>query len=134
MANFVPTSDNTDNLGSASKKWAKLFTQNITLGNNLDLMGSAIVAKSFGENGYIKYASGLIIQWGHEPSTSFVDSATGKYINYPISFSSYSTSNVVASIDKETPTIMEASVSKGKEGFTLYRSQQCAINWLAIGY
>lgn len=93
----------------------------------------AIVAKSLGLNGYIKYASGLILQWGHEPSTSFVDSNTGKYITYPISFSSFSTSNVVASIDKNTSTVMEASVSKGTTGFTLYRSQLCSINWLAMG-
>jgi hypothetical protein len=32
--------------------------------NANDLGGSAIVAKSLGANGYIKYASGLIIQWG----------------------------------------------------------------------
>ena len=35
-----------------------------------DLGGSAIVAKSFNTNGYIKYASGLIIQWMHDGGTS----------------------------------------------------------------
>lgn len=33
----------------------------INVGN--DLAGAAIVAKSLGTNGYVKYASGLIIQW-----------------------------------------------------------------------
>ena len=32
--------------------------------NTNDLAGAAIVAKSLTTNGYIKYANGLIIQWG----------------------------------------------------------------------
>lgn len=53
--------------------------------NNNDLGGSAIVAKSLGVNGYIKYASGLILQWGAVATIS----TTEKNINYPIAFSTY---------------------------------------------
>jgi len=45
-----------------------------------DLAGSAIVAKSLGANGYIKYASGLILQWGEEN----VVQNTLQKINLPI--------------------------------------------------
>lgn len=49
--------------------------------NSNDLAGSAIVAKSLGANGYVKYASGLIIQWGKTQT----DRA---YFAFPIGFSS----------------------------------------------
>lgn len=50
-----------------------------------DLAGSAIVAKSLGTNGYVKYASGLIIQWKIGEFATF---SNGKAtINFPISFS-----------------------------------------------
>ena len=81
-----PETNGGASLGSSAKNWANLFTQNITLSNNFDLMGSAIVAKSIGENnGYIKYVSGLIIQWGVTAS-----STNGVTKTLPISFTSNS--------------------------------------------
>lgn len=41
-----------------------LMHQAVKHGSYYDLAGSAVVAKSLGVNGYVKYASGLIIQWG----------------------------------------------------------------------
>jgi hypothetical protein len=58
---------------------------NLTWNDN-DLGGSAIAAKSLGTNGYIKYASGLIIQWR---PISIQDTTPG-YVHHwglPISFS-----------------------------------------------
>jgi len=49
-----------------------------------DLAGSAIQAKSLGTNGYIKYALGLIIQWGSGGTNS--EGVTG---TFPISFTAY---------------------------------------------
>lgn len=50
-----------------------------------DLAGSAIVASSLGETGYVKSASGLIIQWGHLHQVQFNEE--GKYdFTFPISF------------------------------------------------
>lgn len=49
-----------------------------------DLAGSAIVAKSLGANGYIKYASGLIVQWGWAGTN---ESGTVT-VNFPVTFSS----------------------------------------------
>lgn len=50
-----------------------------------DLAGSAILAKSLGTNGYVKYANNLIIQWGS--SGSINDSSEGLEITFPIQFS-----------------------------------------------
>jgi hypothetical protein len=52
--------------------------------NGNDLAGSAIVAKSLSANGYVKYASGLIIQWGTTQITSIPHT-----INFPIPFTIY---------------------------------------------
>ena len=49
-----------------------------------DLAGSAIVAKSLGPNGYVKYANSLVIQWGS--SGSINDSLEGLEITFPIQF------------------------------------------------
>ncbi len=48
-----------------------------------DLAGSAIVAKSLSANGYIKYASGLIIQWGTFTSRTATAVHT---VSFPIAF------------------------------------------------
>lgn len=63
--------------------------------DNNDLGGSAIVAKSLSYEGYIKYASGLIIQWGYAKKNSTLiipaNSTAGKYdanVTFPISFTS----------------------------------------------
>ena len=64
-----------------------------------DLAGSAIVAKSISwGNGYIKYASGLIIQWGR----FFTDtSPSGSTVKYPISFTKEP--KVIANVHNCTP-------------------------------
>jgi len=57
-----------------------------------DLAGSAIVTKSLGTNGYIKYASGLIVQWGiYEVTAESTDDFTNENIPvlFPISFATY---------------------------------------------
>lgn len=58
--------------------------------NGNDLGSSAIVAKSIGLSGYIKYASGLIMQWGRTDTSQMSESGSGRQveINLPISFSS----------------------------------------------
>lgn len=50
--------------------------------DNTDIGGSGIVAKMLGETGYIKYASGLIIQWG----TSRAPEGNISRILFPIAF------------------------------------------------
>ncbi len=55
-------------------------------GTQTDLSGAAIVAKSLDANGYIRYASGLILQWGHIKSNeSNLIPAGSKEITLPVS-------------------------------------------------
>ena len=55
--------------------------------NNNDLGGSAIIAKSLGATGYIKYASGLLLQWGDAGSVeSVAEVGTCMYNIFPLSF------------------------------------------------
>ena len=98
-----------------------------------DLGGSAIVAKSLDTNGYIKYASGLIVQWG---SKSISGSPTD--ISFPISFNSYPGSIIV------TPTggydignfsvVKTWGVTTSKFGVYSSPVEEQSVNWIAIGY
>jgi hypothetical protein len=63
--------------------------------NGNDIAGSAIVAKSLGTNGYIKYASGLILQWGQ---ASIETANTATRIELPINFSANDKYSVVANV------------------------------------
>lgn len=85
-----------------------------------DLAGSAIVSKSISTNGYITYASGLILQWGYSNAIT-----NGSNIYYPISFPIYSL-NVVTSAGVITSTYSNSSfkVDDATRGFS----------WFAIGY
>ena len=98
-----------------------------------DLGGSAIIAKSLGTNGYIKYASGLILQWGTHQATS-----NGVTHDFPISFT-----NTVAYINiKWTSHFQSAEVYKAgiivnnKSSFTLYGFDTTSRVYycFAIGY
>jgi hypothetical protein len=53
--------------------------------NGADLGGASIVAQSLGENGYVKYSNGLIVQWGFYSITANTESRT---VPFPISFPS----------------------------------------------
>lgn len=106
----------------------------MTWGEN-DLAGSAIVAKNLSPNGYVKRASGEIIQWG---TTGVPRNATEVTVSFPISFStSYRivvTSNfnghpTAVDIDDNGTTLQTKKIVIG----TPYDSV-CAIHWIAIGY
>lgn len=95
-------------------------------GNN-DLGGSAIVAKSLGANGYIKYANGLIMQWGQTNNASrwnfpitFPTAVIGVYagINYTGEQSGY---NAVKTL---TTSYLEPSL----------QSPVVTTYWLVLGY
>jgi hypothetical protein len=57
-------------------------------GNSLDK--SAVVAESLGANGYIKYASGLIVQWGG------LFESSARELQFPIAFTNTPKVNVTA--------------------------------------
>lgn len=51
-----------------------------------DLAGTAIVAKSLNINGYIKFASGLIIQWFRSSDNAIESGINGTSTAYPLQF------------------------------------------------
>ena len=48
--------------------------------NGNDLAGSAIEAKSLSNNGYVRYASGLVIQWFSSTEITIAANTSGSYI------------------------------------------------------
>ena len=95
-------------------------------GNNLG--DSAIVAKSLGANGYVKYVSGLIVQWG----VCTANSTNSGILTLPIAFSSknYSiTAQPISNVSNNTITIDTLNVNNCK-----YYKTADAFKWIAIGY
>ena len=109
------------------------FSGTLKHGNN-DLAGAAIVAKSLNENGYIKYASGLIIQWGYALMNGNTAGVTAN-VTFNTSFSSVN--NTVMLSEKTSNRKVEYWLSSNstKTGFqiTANNPNGTYINWLAIG-
>ena len=112
-----------------------------------DLAGAAIVAKSLGTNGYIKYASGLIVQWGTISNTP--NGESGTVITFPISFTStnitvvatLSSSNSgesgyirLVELSTKTTTSFKAWVKRVTSGSSISYETTKDFNWIAIGY
>ena len=108
------------------------FSGTLKHGGN-DLAGTAIVAKSLSPNGgYIKYASGLVIQFGHYPNVP----STETVITYPISMPAFQSISIEQIDDG---FIGGKSIACGKlneSGFTVkvVQGNASSIRWLAIGY
>ena len=97
-----------------------------------DLGGAAIVSKSIAYNGYIKYANGLILQWGGDYSSP----ASKKVINYPISFpiAVYGACAII-DVGESEVVVSTAFAGIGTSGFTCIKSStHGGIRWIAIGY
>ena len=107
----------------------------------------AIVAKSLGANGYIKYASGLIVQWGTISNTP--NGESGTVITFPISFTStnitvvatLSSSNSgesgyirLVELSTKTTTSFKAWVKRVTSGSSISYETTKDFNWIAIGY
>ena len=122
------------------------LTGNALTWNGNDLAGSAIVAKSLENNGYIKYASGLIIQWGSKKYSEFdLNSSTHLYsaplnINffsdYPFGIAVSSSHSSEAVYDKATVAATYCSKKNIniKVDNTSKVTSDEVVNWLAIGY
>lgn len=92
-----------------------------------DLGGSAIVAKSLGANGYIKYQSGLIIQYG-----SALVGSTLTQIDFPISFThDYS---ITADYEWSAPVKTSFWAKTLSSVKLMNDTGTLNANWFAIGY
>ena len=106
--------------------------------NNTDLAGAGIVSQQLGENGYIKYGSGLTIQWGKIDQTS----GTSVWVTFPISFSESLKPVIVTARQGYDDTDMALSGDSGagsKNGFAFNYSKLPSAGhfygvWIAIGY
>lgn len=104
-----------------------------------DLGGASIVAKSLGTNGYIKYASGLTIQWGYvAPSSAMVDNVA---VSFPISFLNACVGVYEQSIgtnpDADGAMVWRQINSVTTSGFKFSRMGtmvETGKYWFAIGY
>lgn len=96
-----------------------------------DLAGSAIVAESLSETGYIKYANGLIIQWGRKNISS------EQNITFPISFTNqYTYAFIHNTFGSSTQNyIKDQNADMRADGITLTIASGAYthIEWLAIG-
>ena len=98
-----------------------------------ELGGASIVAKSLGGNCYIKYASGLIIQWGIINISANINSIN---VNFPISFSNNQYCAMAINIYNGPAyyTIEKPSQSSTTIHQSTTFSGITIINWFAIGY
>ena len=89
----------------------------------------AIVAKSLGTNGYIKYASGLIMQWGRA-----LIAISSTQITFPVSFSN--TNYIIICTPYRESGEMPVVVTRDYATGLCYgqASIETYIRWLAIGY
>lgn len=122
------------------------LTGNALTWNGNDLTGSAIVAKSLANNGYIKYASGLIIQWGRRKYSelNFNDSTYLYSAPLNINFSNdYSFGIAINSSHSSEAVYNEATVAAvycSKENINIKVDNTSkvisdkTVNWLAIGH
>ena len=95
----------------------------------------AIVAKSITNTGYIKYVSGLIIQWG---SIGNPNNITAMSITFPIAFSSPPVVVVVGKNSTSTYTAQKYNINTyGISSKTFYIAAEIApkyLDYIAIGY
>lgn len=93
---------------------------------------SAVVAKSLGINGYIKYASGLIVQYGY-----FRTDEGGKHtVDFPISFTTtnYSVSGAAIGSATDVNFSVDYQLASSLIMQTNYTIANIPCRWIAIGY
>lgn len=93
--------------------------------------GGGIIASSLGASGYVKFANGVIINWG---SISLTNNTTC-YATFPLAFTTTNYRVVAQKTSAEhtnnTPMKINA---REKTRFAMYAWQVYACDWIAIGY
>ena len=115
--------------------------------NGDDLGGSAIVAKSLtSQNGFVKYASGKIEQWGYAAYLAGTAAQTAKEVSLNISFASKNyvvfISNAQIYTDNTAKTVNINTVGSGNfntSSFTVKNdldipTGNCGFFWYAVGH
>ena len=140
-----PTTNTTYSTGTASYSGTtKLYTG---VGDNTDGTmtqkaikaivgtGGGIVAASLTANGYVKFANGLILQWGVVSSS---ESGIKEY-SYPIAFPTachaivMARTRATASMGSNGEAIFPYKSSASKFEVWVYTSNSYPLNWIAVG-
>jgi hypothetical protein len=102
---------------------------NLTWNGN-DLGGASIVAQSLGQNGYVKYSNGLIVQWGTVWSLSANTPAT---VTFPIEFTTAGLAITVSGMDSTQTKPVTGNI-KSKTTAEIISSTATNSQYIAIGY
>lgn len=86
-----------------------------------------IVAASLTENGYAKFANGLILQWGN--ASGYDENEKDNYSTFPIAFSS---TCFVVLLTSRKYMVTNRLYNQSKTGFT-WTSRSGLISWAALG-
>lgn len=86
-----------------------------------------IVAASLTENGYAKFANGLILQWGN--ASGYDEDEKDNYSTFPIAFSS---TCFVVLLTSRKYMVTNRLYNQSKTGFT-WNSRSGLISWAALG-
>lgn len=86
-----------------------------------------IVAASLTENGYVKFANGLILQWGN--ASGYDNDEKDNHSTFPIAFSS---TCFVVLLTSRKYMVANRLYNQSKTGFT-WTSQSGLISWAALG-
>ncbi len=126
---YAPTPATSD---SSTKIATTAFVNNWVNANTSEV--DVVTAYSLGQNGYIKFSNGVIIQWG---TTTSAAAATA--ITLPTAFSNTDYSVTITSVGNSGvyQRLISSSTPKSTTGFTTYASGGAAslnFSWQAIGY
>ena len=99
----------------------------------VDSRSGGIVASSYGQNGYVRYADGYMVQWGRATVP-----ATGGTVSFPTGFPN-ATRSVVASIETNVSLFQFRAANKTRFSYFASfpgatTSTAIVINWRAEGY
>lgn len=99
-----------------------------------DIKNSAIVAKSLGTNGYVKYASGLIIQWG---TVLCNGGSTVTKVTLPLSFPANEYRTIICPMcTNEEITVRPAAAfdtNRTYDTFNIISANRTYVEYIAIG-
>lgn len=132
--------NNSTQLCSLPNGSLKIATDIAGVYTETDLAGSAIVAKSLGANGYVKRASGEIVQFGHFGTNEMTDGGPYLYktIQLPITYE-YTVNWAGASFVATTGFLgnVEAQCGANKTNLTVYVKPTnigaYQVSWITIG-
>ena len=90
--------------------------------------GGGIVAALLEQNGYVKFANGLILQWGYN-NTDYAASVT-----FPIAFTKSCYAIAIGPHNRVTGNVVAQNITNSKFSLTAPGSGDCAqARWIAIG-